>query len=203
MQNGTSDLMRLRWSIAACAGLVLAGALLALFARDRMQALQREEASVAEQRRGIQQRLSRATEEEQEIHQKIARYQEIARRGLIGREERLAWVEEIARIKAARKLFDIEYEILPQKPVDTVLLPDGAAAGSHEFMGSNMRLQMRLLHEEDLLGLLGDLSSRSQALLHVRHCAIDRLATGGTERPDAAQLRADCSLEWITIRERK
>ena len=91
MQNGTSDLMRLRWSIAACAGLVLAGALLALFARDRMQALQREEASVAEQRRGIQQRLSRATEEEQEIRQKIARYQEIARRGLIA-EHGISWM---------------------------------------------------------------------------------------------------------------
>ena len=129
MQALFADLLRLRWSVASCAGLVLAGALLAWLARVQVQAVLREEAAVAGQRQEIQRKLSRATDEEQEIREKIARYLDITRRGLIGREERLAWVEEIARIKANRKLFDIEYEILPQKPVDPVLLPDGAAAG--------------------------------------------------------------------------
>ena len=204
MQALFADLLRLRWSVASCAGLVLAGALLAWLARVQVQAVLREEAAVAGQRQEIQRKLSRATDEEQEIREKIARYLDITRRGLIGREERLAWVEEIARIKANRKLFDIEYEILPQKPVDPVLLPDGAAAGGYEFMASTMHLQMRLLHEEDLLGLVRDLGARSKALLHVRSCTVDRIsATGGTERPDAAQLKADCIIEWITIRERK
>ena len=50
-----------------------------------------------------------------------------------------------------------------------------------------MHLQMRLLHEEDLLGLVRDLGARSKALLHVRSCTVDRIsATGGAERPDAA-----------------
>ena len=95
--------------------------------------------------------------------------------------------------------------LLPRKPVDANLLPDGAIGGGHEFMSSSMKLQMQLLHEDDLLGFIADLRSRVRALIVVRQCSVERIARGpaATERGVQPQLKADCELDWITLREKK
>ncbi len=157
---------------------------------------------VLAQRNDIQSRLSRANVEEAEIRQKIGRYQKMVARGYLGLERRLEWVERIAQIKAARRLIDIQYELSPQKPVEPAVMPAGSAAGGYEFMASTMRLQMQLLHEDDLLGFFADLDGSVQAFLHVRHCDVERIARSGAERGVAAQLKADCSIDWITLREK-
>jgi len=153
------------------------------------------------QRDDIQSRLSRANVEQAEILKKIGRYQEIDAHGYIGREHRLEWVERIAQIKSARRLIDIQYELSPQAPLDAKVVPAGAPGGI-DFMASTMRLQMQLLHEDDLLGFFEDLHSSVQAFLHVRECSVDRVAKSGAERGVGAQLKADCTIDWITLKEK-
>ena len=118
---------------------------------------------------------------------RIKRYQDLVARGIIGQEERLDWVEQIARIKAARRLLDVQYEIQPQAPIGDAALPGGAAAGPYEIMASTMNLHMQLLHEDDLLGFLDDLRQNVHAQLLVRECRIARGA-GSTSRAASAQL---------------
>jgi hypothetical protein len=91
--------------------------------------------------------------------------------------------------------------------VDASILPGGPAAGGFEIMSSQMRLQIHLLHEGELLAFLADLRtdlrSTVEALVLVRSCAIERLAPGIGDRGSKAQLKAECTLEWITLKEGK
>jgi hypothetical protein len=152
----------------------------------------------------MQAKLARASEEQQELRDKIARFQELKAKGYIGAEHRLDWIEAIARIKVARRILKLEYEFSPQRQVDSTLLPGGASAGGFEVMASQMRLQLELLHEAELLAFLAELRDTVQALVKVRSCTIERIATGNTIRSgNLAQLKADCVLEWITLKDDK
>jgi hypothetical protein len=67
-----------------------------------------------------------------------------------------------------------------------------------------MRLQLQLLHEGELLTFLAELRDAVQAMVQVRSCAIERIAPGNTgQGNNNAQLKAECTLEWITLRESK
>lgn len=185
---------------------VLAGATMVLVSQQLVGQAERNQRQLAAEQRDIRSRLSNAHEEEQEIRNRIARYQKILDSGMVNQEERLIWIEQIARIKVARKLLDVQYELSPQHPIDDGTLPGGATAGGYEFMASSMKLQVALLHEEDLLGLLADLRQSVRAQLLIRHCSIDRTpaaATGTTERGPAPQLRAECLIDWVTLREKR
>jgi hypothetical protein len=63
-----------------------------------------------------------------------------------------------------------------------------------------MKLDMLLLHEHDLLGLLADLQAQTAALVAVRHCTLERLSAVPEIRP-TAHLRAQCEIDWITLQE--
>jgi hypothetical protein len=199
-----ADFRRIQWSVAILAILALLGAAVVVGALQLTKAAQAEARKVEAERGDIRNKLARARDEEQEIRARIARYQELVERGYVTEEQRLEWIERIAQIKAARKLIDVQYELMPQKPVAAELLPEGAAGGGYEFMSSAMKLQMQLLHEDDLLGFLADLRARVRALIVVRQCTVERIPRGAaSERGVQAQLKADCELDWITLREKK
>lgn len=202
MRLTSRDIYHLRWNLRALVALVLVGGG-SLFA---LQHLTRQEEKTTQQiqaqGRDIQARLARAKEEEAEIRQKISRYREIEARGLIGQEHRLEWVERIAQVKNTRRLIDIQYELAPQKPLDAAILPASAGAGGHEFVASTMKLQMQLLHEEDLFGFLDDLAGTVKAFLHVKSCKIERLPRPDSERGPVAQLKTECLIDWVTLREK-
>lgn len=157
------------------------------------QALRQAQAEQAESRS----RLSRAREDEQEIRAKIDRYREIIERGRTQPERRLDWVEALRAIKEKRRLLGMDYEISPQRPLDAKVV----VSGGYSFLVSPMKLEMMLLHENDLLGLFADLSAQVPALVSVRQCTIERLP-GAPQQNQAALLRAKCDVGWITLQEK-
>ncbi|RLJ63749.1 hypothetical protein [Sulfurisoma sediminicola] len=199
-----ADFRRIQWSVVILVILALLGAAVVFGALQLTKAAQAEARKVEAERGDIRNKLARARDEEQDIRARIARYQELVERGYVTEEQRLDWIERIAQIKAARKLIDVQYELMPQKPVEAGLLPEGNSGGGYEFMSSAMKLQMQLLHEDDLLGFLTDLRARVRALIVVRQCAVERIPRGATsERGVQAQLKADCEIDWITLREKR
>jgi hypothetical protein len=157
------------------------------------QALRQAQAEQAESRS----RLSRAQEDEQEIRAKIDRYREIIERGRTQPERRLDWVETLRGIKEKRRLLGLDYEISPQRPLDAKVV----VSGGYSFLVSPMKLEMMLLHENDLLGLFADLSAQVPALVSVRQCTIERLPSA-PQQNQAALLRAKCDVDWITLQEK-
>lgn len=152
------------------------------------QALQKAQAQQNETRS----RLARVHDDEREIRARISRYQDIVARGLLQPEQRLQWVEILKASKDARHLLGLDYEIAPQRPFGTP-----SVTGGHQFLVSSMKLEMPLLHEEDLLGLLDDLTGQSRALINVNRCRINRLPAD-TQR---ATLQASCDIDWINLQE--
>lgn len=203
MNFTVKDFARLRWSLAFLVAMIIFGSLLVSFVREKVAKAEVSERDTSSQLNDIRGRVTRAREEEQNMRDRIRRFQELSTKGIIDQEERLDWVEQIARIKAARRLLEVQYEIQPQGPISPAALPGGAAAGSYEIMASTMKLHMQLLHEDDLLGFLADLSQTVHAHLLVRDCQIER--TSGSSNPSGiqAQLQADCTIDWVTLREKK
>ena len=80
-----------------------------------------------------------------------------------------------------------------------------SAAGkpaSVDFFASTMRVEMQLLHEEDLLRFLADLRASGNAYYSVKRCAMTRTGQaigGATMTP---RLAAQCDIDLITIIDR-
>jgi hypothetical protein len=139
-------------------------------------------------------RLARATEEEREISLNILQYRRLADRGIIGEERRLDWIERLATIKTSRRLFDIRYEIAPQRPLDST------ATSGPAVMMSKMDITLPLLHEADLFNLLDDLRATPRGYFQVKKCSISRSAAVDRKLL-APTLSAGCELDFFTIRE--
>jgi hypothetical protein len=207
MTLDAKDLKRLQWAIAFLVIMSLVGGGAVWTTEQMKKSSNKALLDATAARKDIQAKLAQARDEQQELTEKLNRFQALKARGYIGPERRLDWIDAIARIKAARRIFKLDYEFAPQKPVDPSILPGGAAAGGFEIMSSQMRLHMQLLHEGELLAFLSDLTtelrSSVEALVLVRSCTTERLAPGSTDRGSKAQLKADCTLEWITLKEAK
>lgn len=197
----TAETLRnLRFSIMAAILLVALGAGLVAFSNSLRAAEERELKKTQARTTEIKTRLSKARDEEMEIRDKLALFDTLQARGILGEEERLDWVEQIRRIKSERKLYDIQYEIAPQRPLGQSLLP--GSGGSFEFYSSTMQLKMDLLHEEDLVNFLEDFRKSVHAYVRVDRCTMERTARNGGLRT-GPQLKAECALDLITARERK
>lgn len=192
MSPAAKTLKRIQWSLALLIFAALLGAGMLVYSKSLLERAQRVHKAATINRTDLQNKLANARNEEQELLTKWSRYQTIVSRGYIGSERRLDWVEEIRKIRAARKLLDTFYELEPQQVLD------GTNASGFDFMVSNMHLQMQLLHEDDLLAFLADLRQNIRAYTSLKSCSVTRLTRQGS----SVQLMADCSLDWVTLRER-
>jgi hypothetical protein len=196
-----ADFKRLQWNIVLLVVLLASGGGAIFYAAQQQEAATRTHRQAEAGRNDIRARLSRAQDEEKELREKIARYQQLNDRGIVGQEHRLDWVERIRAIKQERNLIDLQYELAPQAPLDPAVVPNTGAGV--ELMSSPMKLQMQLLHEGDLLGFIGDLNRNVQAFIRVKQCDITRIPITPRERGAPPQLRADCELDWITLRDKR
>jgi len=203
MKLDANDFKRLQWAIAFLVIMTLIGGGSVWTIRQVEISSERAFQEATAARRDMQNKLARASEEQQELRDKITRFKELQARGYIGPEQRLDWVETIARIKTTRRIFKLDYEFAPQRSVDASILPASALAGGFEVMSSQMQLQLQLLHEGELLAFLAELRNSVQALIQVRSCTIERIAHSSADRGNNAQLKAECTLEWITLKENK
>lgn len=154
------------------------------------------EAAQVLERDGARARLAHAETEKEEIRLFQPQFVELRRRGLVGPERRLDWVEAIRQIQEQRRLLPLTYEIEVQQPYR---LETALPTGDYALLGSRMALHMDLLHELDLLNFLADL--RLAGTFAVQDCSIRRAAgvTSPVAGAVAPTLNADCTLNWLTL----
>ena len=155
-----------------------------------------EEAAALLERDGARSRLAHAEAEKEEIRLYQPQFVELRRRGLVGPERRLDWVEAIRQIQEQRRLLPLTYEIEVQQPYR---LETALPTGDYALLGSRMALHMDLLHELDLLNFLSDL--RLAGTFSVQECMIRRAtaATTPAAGAPAPTLNADCTLNGLTL----
>ena len=193
------DLKRLRAPIALAVVLTAVGAAVLITSQSYLDSAKAEQAATRASRVAAQERVSKVSEEEHEIRENLVDFERMREHGMIGEQNRIEWIESIARIKNSRKLFEIKYRIEAQRPLD---YPGVVVTGNTDLVVSRMKLEMLLLHEDDLLNFLADLQSANKAYVSVRQCAVTRIERGPAQTAGAlqARLRAECLLDLISVR---
>jgi hypothetical protein len=175
--------------------LIAAGAALIWWSDGALSAAKRTFAAAQQERRQNAERLSRIAEEEREVKANLAVYQQLKQLRVLGEERRLEWADAIARIRGERELLDLRYRVERQK----LLSAFPGKPANVEFYASPMRVDLALLHEEDLLRFLADLRASGNAYYSVKQCNLQRTGLATTGLAIAPRLRADCLIELITI----
>ena len=192
------ELSKLALPLAAAALLLGAGASLVWLSGQSLAGARLQLAAAEAERRQSTERLARIAEEEREGKEKLDVYKQLKALNILGEERRLEWADAITRIRTQRELLDLSYRIDRQRMLKSVPgKPDTV-----EFLASTMRVQLALLHEEDLLRFLADLRASGNAYYAVKSCQLARTgqaASGATMTP---RLRASCEIDLITVNDR-
>ncbi|MBT0962680.1 hypothetical protein [Denitromonas iodatirespirans] len=182
----TQDLRLLRWPLLLAAILIATGATAVWLAQVRAEAAERAHAGARQHYTAANTRLLQARTDEHTLRDALARYDALARQGVIGPERRLDWVETLDAARRRQGIDTISYEILPQQPVDK------DAGERLRWMESRMRLTLQVRHAGVLLGLLDALREVDSALVLPHACRLAR-------RADGAGLDGECELRWLTL----
>ncbi|MBO3704971.1 MAG: hypothetical protein J5X21_00985 [Candidatus Accumulibacter sp.] len=196
MKFGAEDWPKVQVSALAALLMVAVGAA-TLYAANRFRDAAEQARTLAlAQRSEADGKLRRVREEESEIKNKSLLFNSLHERGMIGDEPRLEWIELLKDIRDRHRLLDLRYELSPQRPLDS------GEVGDFAFYLSSMKLELKLLHEEDLSRFLADLRQQAKALIRINRCHVERLPAGAEERAGGrANLLAECDLDWLTARE--
>ncbi|MGH8668586.1 MAG: hypothetical protein ACREUH_05080, partial [Burkholderiales bacterium] len=190
-----AELKGLLLPVLGALAMLAAGAALIWLAEQSQLRAERELAVARQERNQNAERLARIAEEEREVKTKLDVYQRLKQLNVLGEERRLEWADAIARIRTQRELLDLRYRVERQKLLSAV---PGKPANV-EFYASTMRVNLALLHEEDLLRFLADLRASGNAYYAVKRCALERTGQTATGTTMAPRLQADCEIDLITI----
>jgi hypothetical protein len=193
------DLKQLRAPLAVAVVLIVAGAACLLMSDAYLDSVRKTRDESRATRVGAQERVLRVSEEEREIRENLIDYDQMRAHGMMSDQNRIDWIESIARIKNTRKLFEIKYRIEAQRALD---YPGVVPTSGADFVVSRMRLDMLLLHENDLLDFLKDLQDARRAYVSVRQCVVTRIERSPAANVTALQprLRADCQVDLVSVR---
>jgi hypothetical protein len=145
----------------------------------------------------ISRRYLSVDEEEKLIKKFYPRFVELYEEGVIGREQRLNWLEVLRAAGEYKRLPGLNYEIKSQ----SVYVPQfPAVLGRYQLYSSDMLLNMQLLHEVDLLDVLDFMDKNAQGLYSVSECRFSRAGQDITMTAHASNITTRCDLSWFTIK---
>ena len=198
MKFTPEELRKLTLPALIAAVLLAAGAGMIWGADATLRSANAQAESAQAERRQATERLARIAEEEREVSQKLDVYKQLKSLNILGEERRLEWADAITRIRTQRELLDLSYRVDRQR----LLTSAPGKPANVDFFASTMRVQLALLHEEDLLRFLGDLRDSGNAYYAVRQCSLTRTAQPPASAQISPRLRGECEIDLITIIDR-
>ncbi len=136
-------------------------------------------------------------EEERLIREYYPEFSTFFERGIIGREQRLNWIESLRASGDRIKLPSVKYTISSQDTYSPGFL---VSSGNFKLYASSMKLSLSLLHEGDLLRLLDDLDRYALGTYSVSKCRFKRLTQVIQRNATKGNISADCDLLWFNIK---
>jgi hypothetical protein len=144
-------------------------------------------------------KIQNAGEEKELISHYLAAYQQLARAGFVGEEQRITWLDTLRAANEEARIFGVEYDLSAQRPY---VYAAEFNAGQLLLQESVMHLRFGMLHEDDLSRFLEALARRGGGYFTVDDCTVRRLknADAVSLSQVEANLSADCNLRWLTVR---
>ncbi|MCW5592777.1 MAG: hypothetical protein KIS74_11815 [Burkholderiales bacterium] len=146
-----------------------------------------------------QARVEAAKRERDDLKASAEIFQDLVKRGILGEESRLDFVERLERLKERHRLLALEFEIAPQRPLP---LAGGRVFSAVDVLGSRVKVKVQALHEGDALAFLEDLAKPSRGFNPASRCKLRKLETGATAAA-MARVEAECVLEWISLKDKR
>lgn len=146
--------------------------------------------------RSISSRYLAVDGEEKLIRKYYPRFIELYRKGVIGKEQRLNWIEVLRQTGMDIHVPSLSYQIKSQ---DAYTPSYSISPGHFKLYSSEMTLNMRLLHEGDLFSILDRLNKNAKGIYSLNSC---HMSPNGTivEKAGSPNINADCDLQWFTIK---
>ena len=145
-------------------------------------------------------RVESARRERDNFQESADVFAKLTQRGLLKPESRLDLVERVNALRARHKLAALDYEIAPQRPLT---LAGGQAFGAIDVLASRVKVHARALHEGDAIAFVDEISRNPQGIHPVDRCLFRRIELPSGAESLAPRIEVDCSLEWITVREKR
>ncbi len=155
--------------------------------QDTQVAASRQQRALDEAR----QRYHRSGEERDLLTRYVPEYQALDRAGFIGPEQRVNWIDSLRVAGEAVRLPGVQYQIGAQTPHRLPELPQAS------LVQSPMTIDLRLVHEGDLMRFLRALAAEQVGVFMLNECTLERL-TAEPVSHGQPNLRADCDLSWIS-----
>src|SRR5262249_46567760 len=150
-------------SLALVAVLLIAAA--AIYYTDQLQVEARRQLAVQQgQMRDARIRLQKSGDEKDLIVRYLGTYQQLQRRGFVGEEQRINWLDGLRLTNQQADLFGVDYDIGSQKPYPYAADLNPAPIQLNQSL---MRLRFRLLHEQDLMRFLSILARQGAGIYTV------------------------------------
>jgi hypothetical protein len=158
----------------------------------------RDDKSTEGRMRAAKARLDAIRKEREDMRTSAETFRELLDRGMLNEEKRLDLLEMVDRLKADHHVVSLEYEVSPQRALQ---LPGGRAFNAIEVFSSRVKLKVQSLHDGDLLGFIDGLVRQQRTFFILDKCVVQRMESGSGAV--SARVEADCSLEWITVRDKR
>lgn len=132
----------------------------------------------------------------QMLEDNIGRFRALQREGFVGSGDRIAWTEALMRVRDALQLPDTAFELAPQQMLEpslgaVELIGETAPPEVSGPLAHDLRIQIRGLHEGELLALLDRLQAERVGHFRAQTCELTRDA-------QIDGLMLDCTLRFIT-----
>ena len=142
-------------------------------------------------------RLEAARRERDSLQESSDVFRTLVDRGLLQTERRLELVELVNTLHARHNLYNLEYEVAPQRPLQ---IGGGRVFNAIDVLASRVKLRLRALHEGDVIAFVDELSRSRQGFYPVDRCVLKRIEAGTELQP---RIEAECWLEWITLKDKR
>lgn len=196
MTFSQSDLPHIRWSLLTFLVVLSIGAGAVYLSQKMAESANRTQKSVQQQLTDARNKLNAARDDRDNLSTYASEYQAWEKYKVIGEEQRLDLIEGLEALRKKNYVLDFKYSIAPQAAYTPV---PAVSSGNYDLRQSTMTLQIDLLHEEQLIRFFDGLRKNIKGWFMLDHCSVDRAtATAGS----AAQLKAECTGSWLTIKNR-
>lgn len=121
-------------------------------------------------------------------------YKKYKKKGFLGEEQRLSWIETLENTANSLGLDDLRYQISPRQQLSN---ETHAHPSNINVFKSKLTFESGLVHEGDLLDIINNLNKLNSGLFIIDSCKIDRTAEE-LEAASNSNFQASCSTSWYT-----
>jgi len=146
--------------------------------------------------RDIERKISEVNEDKMFIEVYGERFKALESAGIFVAEQRVSWVDSLQTAIREMKLPNVRYEVSPQRVSADNLSYDANNITVH---ASPLKIEMNLLHEQDMITLLERLEHNVVGRFLIDSCEIKRAEVKFGYYLDRPNLGITCHMRWLTL----